>query len=702
MAEAIAVPRTLPDFKSLLKANKDVLLPIGMIGILVVMVLPMMPFMMDLLLTLSISAGLLILMVALYTIKPLDFSAFPSLLLVVTLFRLSLNVASTRLILQHGHEGPAAAGHVIQAFGSFVVGGNYLIGTIVFTILVVINFVVITKGAGRVAEVSARFTLDAMPGKQMSIDADLNAGLINEDQARARRRQIEQEADFYGAMDGASKFVRGDAIAGIIITIVNIVGGLVIGVVQHKMDMAAAAQNYTLLTIGDGLVQQIPALIVSTAAGIIVTRAGSDKTLSETVQMQMSFEPRVMGVTSGILIFFAVVPGMPMLPFLTLGAGFGYLSYLMKRSKAAEKDAVVRKAQAAQAAAAPAEPERVESLLPLDTLALEVGYGLIALIDPEQKGDLLDRVKSIRRQFALEMGFIVPPLHIRDNLDLKPGGYVVLVRGNQVTGGELMTGHLLAMSPGAELPKIEGIQTLEPAFKLPALWITERERERAQTEGCTVVDLSTVIATHLTEIIRSHAHELLGRQETQALIDVIAAKSPKLVEGLIPDVLTLGQVQMVLQNLLKERVSVRDMGTIIEVLSSYGTQTKDPDILTEFCRQALSRTITQSNLSEDGRLYVMLLEPQIEEIITSSLRQTPQGQYLALDPNRAQIIINRIQQATEQFALVNAQPIIVCMTTVRLALRRLIEKFVPEVVVLSHNEIAPDTRIETLGIIKME
>jgi len=697
---APAIPRNLGDLRSLARGNKDVLLPIGMVAILIIMVLPVRPFMMDMLLTLSIASGLLILMVALYTLRPLDFSAFPSLLLIVTLFRLSLNVASTRLILLHGHEGSDAAGSVIEAFGKFVVGGNYVVGMIVFTILVIINFVVITKGAGRVAEVSARFTLDAMPGKQMSIDADLNAGLINEDQARQRRRTIEQEADFYGAMDGASKFVRGDAIAGIIITIVNIVGGLVIGVMQHGMEVANAAQNYTLLTIGDGLVAQIPALIVSTAAGIVVTRASTDKTLSETLQMQLTVEPRSMGVASGILIFFSLIPGMPTLPFLIMGSGVGYLAYALGASRKEAQVQAVKKAEIAQAAV-PIEPEKVESLLPLDILALEVGYGLISLIDPEQNGDLLERVKSIRRQFALDMGFVVPPLHIRDNLDLKPGGYSVLIRGNQVASGELMTGHLLAMSPTEQLPQIEGVATKEPAFGLPALWIPERERERAQTEGCTVVDLSTVIATHLTEIIRNFAHELLGRQETQSLLDVASSRAPKLADGLIPDVLTLGQVQQVLQNLLKERVSIRDMQTVLETLSTYGPQSKDPELLTEFCRQALARTITAANLSEDGRLYIMLLDQQIEEAITGAIRTTPQGQYLALDPNKAQAIIKSIQDAAEQFTLVNAHPVVVCVPAVRMVLRRLLEKFAPQIVVLSHNEIARDTSIETLGVIKV-
>ena len=705
MAEASALPRSSNDIRALMQNNKDVMLPLGMVAILIIMVVPVMPWMLDLLLTLSITAGLLILMVALYTLKPLDFSAFPSLLLVVTLFRLSLNVASTRLILLRGHEGPQAAGAVISAFGNFVVEGNYVVGMIVFTILVIINFVVITKGAGRVAEVSARFTLDAMPGKQMSIDADLNAGLINDVQARERRSKIEQEADFYGAMDGASKFVRGDAVAGIIITLVNIVGGLVIGVLQHDMQLSQAATNYTLLTIGDGLVGQIPALIISTAAGIVVTRSTTDKTLSENLITQMTFEPRVMGVGAGILLGFAMIPGLPTVPFLIMGGSLAWISYSQRRGRVVRAEAearVVEEEHKRAAVAGPIEPERVENLLPLDTLALEVGYGLISLIDPEQNGDLLERIKSIRQQFALEMGFIVPPLRIRDNLDLKPGGYSIQIRGNQVAQGELMTGHLLAMSPSEDLPDLDGIPTREPAFGLPALWIPDRERDRAQAEGCTVVDLSTVAATHLTEVIRGSAHELLGRQDVQNLIDLVKKKAPKLVEGLVPDLLTLGQVQQVLRNLLRENVSIRDMHTILEVMSAYATQTKDADMLAEFCRQSLARTITNANLAEDGRLYIMLLDQQIEDLITSSTRQTPQGQYLAMDPSQAQRIINVMQEAVEHFSLVNAHPVVVCVPTARLALRRLTEKFLPQFTILSHNEIAQDTSIETLGVINLD
>ncbi len=686
------------------------MLPFMMIGILLVMVLPVPPILMDLLLTLSITSGILILMVALYTLQPLDFSTFPTLLLVVTLFRLSLNVASTRLILLNGHEGPEAAGQVIKAFGQFVVQGNYTVGIIVFTILVIINFVVITKGAGRVAEVSARFTLDAMPGKQMSIDADLNAGLIDENQARERRTKIEQEADFYGAMDGASKFVRGDAIAGIIITLVNLVGGLVIGTLSQGLSLADAAQFYTILTVGDGLVGQIPALIISTAAGIIVTRSTTKKTLSENLFYQITIEPRVPAMAAAILFIFGCIPSMPTLFMFAVSGCLGGGAFYLNRIRYQEERQIIAEAehkalalgQGREGTKGVAEPEKVENLLPLDTLALEVGYGLIGLIDPDQTGDLLERIKSIRQHFALEMGFIVPPLRIRDNLDLKPGGYSIKIRDNQIAAGELLTGHLLAMSPSEELPDIDGVPTREPAFGLPAIWITEREREKAQAAGCTVVDQSTVVATHLTEVIRSVSHELLGRQETQNLINVVKERAPKLVDDLIPDVLSLGTVQQVLRNLLRENVSIRDMVTILETLSAYASQTKDADMLTEFCRQALARTITAANLTEDGRLYIMLLDQQIEETISSSIRQTPQGQYLALDPSMAQNIINLMQEAGEHFAMVNAHPVIVCVPTIRTALRRLTEKFLPQYTILSHNEISQDTPIETLGVLKLD
>ncbi|MCL5270563.1 MAG: flagellar biosynthesis protein FlhA, partial [bacterium] len=551
MANAPLQPVSQTSPLLLLQNNRDALLPLAIIGIVLIMVVPVPAFLMDLLLTLSITASLLILFIGIYTIKPLDFSVFPTLLLIVTLYRLALNIGTTRLILLHGNEGTHAAGNLIESFGSFVVGGNYVVGLIIFCILIVINFVVITKGAGRIAEVSARFTLDAMPGKQMSIDADLNAGLINETEARARRKKIEQEADFYGAMDGASKFVRGDAVAGIMILVINIVGGLVIGVMQHGMDVAQAAQIYTLLTVGDGLVSQIPSLIVSTAAGLVVTRAAGEANLSQTVSHQILFQPRAMGVAAVMLVIFGLLPGMPTLPFMTLASMTGFVAWAaaqsMKRREAAEVETRQLESQR-QAAAA---PEAADTLPPLDLVSLEVGYGLIGLVDADQNGDLLDRIKSLRRQFAQEWGFVVPPVHIRDNLELKASGYSILIKGCVVAGYEMKPGHLLAMAAedgtGEDLG---GTPTTEPAFNLPALWIPEAKREQAQALGYTVVDQSTIIATHLTEVLKAHSHELLTRQETQSLVDVLAKKYPKVVEGVVPEILPLGLLQKVLQNLL--------------------------------------------------------------------------------------------------------------------------------------------------------
>ncbi|MCX7011174.1 MAG: flagellar biosynthesis protein FlhA [Candidatus Sumerlaeota bacterium] len=633
-------------FIQLVIRNKDIVLPVALIGILLTMVVPLPPALVDILLTASITSALLILFVGIYTTEPLQFSVFPSLLLITTLFRLSLNIATTRLILLHGNQGTAVAGHLIETFGQFVVGGDYVVGIIIFTILVIINFAVITRGAGRIGEVSARFTLDAMPGKQMSIDADMNAGLITEQQARERREKIEREADFYGAMDGASRFVRGDAVAAIIITMINIVGGLIIGVLQHGMTLAMAAQNYTLLTVGEGLVAQIPSLVISTSAGIVVSRAASEKT-----------------------------------------------SFLEEK--------------AAIEAARPGEPtpvqerEVLENLLPLDPIALEVGYGLIALVDSEQNGELLERIKSVRRQFALEMGFVVPPIHIRDNLELKPGGYSVLVRGCEVASSEMMANHLLAMAPEEQPTRIDGVKTTEPAFGLPALWISEKDRDRAQAEGMTVVDHATIIATHLTEILRAHAAELLGRQETQALLDSISKKFPKMVEGIIPEVLTLNQIQKVLQNLLAERVSIRDMQTVLETLIDKAAATTDPELLTEHVRQALARSITRQHLADDGKLYLMMLDQPIEEALIRATQQAEGARILALDPRIAQNIINAVQRGIEAFTLMQAQPILACMPMIRPQLRRLTEKFFPNLAILSHSEIAPNTPIESMGVVRL-
>ncbi len=680
---------------------KDAVLGVGVVAILGIMILPLPTPLLDFFLTFNITLGIIILLTSMYTLKPLDFSVFPSLLLVITLFRLSLNVASTRLILLRGEIGLAAAGQVIKAFGSFVVGGNYLVGMIIFAILVIINFVVITKGAGRIAEVAARFTLDAMPGKQMAIDADLNAGLIDEDEARRRRAEIAREADFYGAMDGASKFVRGDAIAGLIITVINIIGGLIIGVLQQGMDLKTAAQTYTVLTVGDGLVTQIPALIVSTSAGLIVSRAGTEKIMSRELTSEFFKHPQAMATAGGIIFLFGLMPGLPKLPFMVLGSVFAFIGLSSIRTKRTLEVEKIKKAEK-EAAAAPAGPERVEALLPLDVLELEVGYGLIPLVDEEQNGELLERIRSIRRQFALEMGFVVPPMHVRDNLQLKPGEYSVLIKGIEIARVELMLNYLLAMDPGDAKKKIEGIKTKEPAFNLPALWIPEDKKEEAQYAGYTVVDLTTVIATHLTELIRAHADELISRQDVQALIDNVAQTNSKVVEELIPDLLNVGQVQKVLQNLLKERVSIRDLQTILETLADYAALTKDTDVLTEYVRQRLGRSIVRQYQTPEGELPLMTLGKNIEDKLAKSLSEVDQGAYLSIDPEVGQKILSTLNKSLERLVQMNYQPIILCSPLIRRHLRKLTAQFLPNLVILSHSEIPPATKIKVLGEVELK
>lgn len=684
-----------------LSGGSEAVLGISVVSILMVMILPLPTPVLDLLLTFNITFGIIVLLTALYTLKPLDFSIFPSLLLLLTLFRLSLNVASTRLILINGGEGPGAAGQVIMAFGNFVVGGNYIVGLIVFIILVVINFLVITKGSGRIAEVAARFTLDAMPGKQMAIDADLNAGLIDEAAARSRRSEISREADFYGSMDGASKFVRGDAIAGIIITLVNIIGGLLIGLIQQKMDLLTAAQTYTILTVGDGLVTQIPALIISTSAGIIVSRAGADATMSKEFGRQFSLQPRALLIGGGIIFLFGLMPGLPTFSFMVLGGIVSFTGYYIIRSRKTNAQLQVEEAERQAAVAAPPPPEQVEALLPLDVLELEVGYGLIPLVDEDQNGELLERIRSIRRQFALEMGFIVPPMHVRDNLQLKPAEYAVLIRGIEVARAELMMGHLLAMDPGDAKRPIDGIETLEPAFSLPALWIPDKKKEEALQAGYTVVDLATVIATHVTEVIRSYADELLTRQDVQKLIDTTSQINAKVVEELVPNLLNIGAVQKVLQNLLRERVSIRDLQTVLETLADHAMMVKDPELLTEFVRQKLARSIIRQYENSDGELPLLTLGPDIEDLMTKSISDTDRGSYLSLDPEVGQKILNTLNEAVGRFAQMNYQPILLCSPMIRRHLRKLSERFLPNLVILSHNELTPTIQLKVLGEVRL-
>lgn len=677
--------------------NVDLLIAVALIGILGVMIVPLPPIMLDLALTFSLTLSLLVLLVAIYTDRSLDFSIFPSLLLLSTLFRLSLNVATTRLILTHGHQGEGAVGDVIKAFGHFVVGDSYVIGFVVFVILVVINFIVITKGSGRVAEVAARFTLDAMPGKQMSIDADLNAGLITEADARTRRKEIEKEADFYGSMDGASKFVRGDAIAGIIITLVNIIGGLLIGIFQRNLDLATAAKTYTMLTIGDGLVTQIPALIISTAAGIVVTRNSSSANLGGEMASQLFLKPRAVAIVSVIVCIFGMIPGLPTIPFFFVGGALGAMAWLIQRFQSEKKE---KEQQAKDEIAKKPAKENIESMLPLDMVELEVGYGLINIVESDQTGDLLERIVSIRKQFALDMGIVVPSVHIRDNLQLQPGEYRVLIKGNRVGGGTLRPENLLAMDPGGITHAVPGIATKEPAFGLDALWIGKGQKEEAEIAGYTVVDLPTVMATHLTEMIRTHAHELFGRQEADSLIENFKKNYPKVVQELIPDVLGLGTVVKVLQNLLKEQVSIRDLLTIFETLADEGHKHKDPEVLTESVRRSLSRSITQKYANEMGEVSVMTLAPRVEELISNSLLQTEAGVQLVMDPRQAQGILTNISKTIEQHPEIAGQPILLTSATARRHIFKLTNRFLPQVVVLSHNEISSDARIQAVGLVE--
>ncbi|MEJ2034418.1 MAG: flagellar biosynthesis protein FlhA, partial [Deltaproteobacteria bacterium] len=587
-------------------------------------------------------------------------------------------------------------------FGSFVVGGSFSVGLIIFLILVLINFIVITKGSGRIAEVAARFTLDAMPGKQMAIDADLNSGLINEEQAKKRRKEISRQAEFYGAMDGASKFVRGEAIAGLVIMAINILGGFAIGMLQGNMTIGQAIQTYTLLTIGDGLVSQIPALIISTSAGIIVSRAASDASMGEEFTRQIGLQPQALAVAAGIIVLFGLIPGLPHLPFVALGTLMGGLSYFAFQKQAAiRQSAEEQEVETMAAQPQPGSPESVENLLVLDILELEVGYGLIPLVDEKQEGDLLERIRAIRRQFAMDMGMIIPPLHVRDNLQLKPDEYVLLLKGIEIARGEVMMGYLLAMDAGAAKREIEGISTQEPAFGLPALWIASDKKDEAQVAGYTVVDPSTVVATHITEQLRGHADELLGRQETQKLLDNLAKTHPKVVEELVPNVLTLGGVQKVLQNLLRERVSIRDLLTICETLADYGPQIKDPSILTEYVRQKLARSILAPYVDEENNLPVLTLATRVEDLVRESIQKGEQGAQLALEPNMAQRLLEAVQEMAEKAAADGYQPVILCSAILRRHLRRLLERFLPQVAVLSHNELTPQVKIQSLGTVEV-
>ncbi|WP_079910254.1 flagellar biosynthesis protein FlhA [Paenibacillus sp. 32352] len=674
---------------------KDLVVLIGIIGIILMMVVPVPIWLLDVLLIINISIALMIILVGMNTRDALQFSIFPSLLLITTLFRLALNVSTTRNILAN-----AEAGNVVKTFGSFVAQGNIVVGFVVFIILVLVQFIVITKGSERVAEVAARFTLDAMPGKQMSIDADLNAGLINEQQAKERREKISREADFYGAMDGASKFVKGDAIAGIIILIINILGGLIIGMTMKGMDIKEAGSIYSILTIGDGLVSQIPALLISTAAGLIVTRASSEGNLAHDLTTQILSYPKLLYIVAGTITLLGIFTPIHLWTTLPIAALLAFAATKMQRNlemKQAQEDQLVEEQQIEEVRS----PESVISLLQVDPIEFEFGYGLIPLADTQQGGDLLDRIILIRRQCALELGLVVPVIRIRDNIQLKPNEYVIKIKGNTVARGELLLNHYLAMSPGIDDDSITGIETLEPAFGLPALWIDEVMKERAELSGYTVVDPPSVVATHLTEVIKKHAHELLGRQETKALIENVRESYSALVDDLIPNVLSIGDVQKVLVKLLREKISIRDLVTILETLADYGTYTKDPEILTEYVRQSLSRQITQQYATGSDSLKVITVGPSLEKKIAESVQQSDQGSYLALDPSSTQMIYQRMTDQVTRLIQAGQQPIVLTSPTIRMYLRQLLERTMQDIPVLSYSELEPNVEIQSMGVVNL-
>ncbi len=658
--------------------------PVLVIAILAMMILPLPAFLLDVLFTFNIALAMIVLLISLYTLKPLEFSVFPTVLLITTLLRLSLNVASARIVLMEGHTGADAAGKVIEAFGHFLVGGNYAVGIVVFVILVVINFVVITKGAGRIAEVSARFTLDAMPGKQMAIDADLNAGLIGEDEARKRRAEISEEADFYGSMDGASKFVRGDAVAGIIIMLINLIGGLIVGMAQHGMGLADAASRYTLLTIGDGLVAQVPALVISTAAGMVVSRVSSSSDLSEQLTSQLFGKPQALYLAAGILTLMGIMPGMPHVAFLLIGSLLGGGAYWLRQQQQQAADL----AAAAIPAAAPAEPEEVgwHDVAQVDRLGLEVGYRLVPLLDKGQDGELLRRIRGIRKKIAQDIGFLIPPVHIRDNLQLRPSAYRMTMKGVTLAEGEVQVGKYLAINPGRVFGSLPGQTATDPAYGLPAIWIQSDLREQAQTMGYTVVDAGTVVATHLSKLINDHAQELLGREETQQLLDYIAKDNPKLVEDLTPKQLSLSTIQKVLQNLLEERVHIRDMRTILEALSEQAGRSQDPDELTAAVRVALARAIIHEIFGGVQELQVMALAPGLENILVQALTSRGEGG-IGLEPGLAERMVRETVEAADRQTQAGRPVVLLVPPTIRVLLSRFLRRSAPGLRVIAHNEV---------------
>jgi flagellar biosynthesis protein FlhA len=677
---------------SLLKKNKDMLVALAIVGIVFIIVVPVPAVLLDVLFTMSITFSLIIMLITMFTTETLQFSVFPSLLLVSTLFRLSLNVSSTRLILRD-----ASAGEIINAFGNFVIGGNYVVGFVIFVIITVIQFVVITNGAGRVAEVAARFTLDAMPGKQMSIDADFNAGLLDEAEARKKRLDLQREADFYGAMDGASKFVKGDAIAGVIIVLTNILGGLAIGVIQEGMPIDQAVHIYTLLTVGDGLVSQIPAILISTAAGILVTRSGNDSNLGQNFTAQLLSFPKVIMMAAGITLMFGFVPGLPFFPFFILAAGSGLSAYMLMQE---EKNRITAPAQGIQVEREKTfDADDFLKAVNVDVMEIELGYNLLRLTDHEDGGDLLDRITAARRQIALELGLMIQPIRVRDNLQLPPNRYAIKLKNNALATGELLVGHFLAMDPGGVTDEVEGIPTKEPTFGLDALWIEPKDKDEAELVGYTVVDPAAVLVTHLTSIIKNHSYELLGRQEVKMLVDNIQRDHPAVIEELIPQQLSIGDVQKVLQNLLRERMPIRDIITILESLADNAPDNKDIDYLTEAVRQSLARTLCHMYACKNDKLFVMTLDPELEQKIAASLHHTAQGTYPMLDPGITQRVINNLATQAENMSMQGYAPIALVTPRIRLPLRRLIERSLPNMTLLSYNEILPGMDVEAVGVV---
>jgi flagellar biosynthesis protein FlhA len=677
--------------------HSDLIAALGVVLIVVMLIVPLPPLLLDLFITLNISAALAIVVSTMYLPRALDFSAFPTVLLLSTLFRLAINVSVTRLILLEGD-----AGDVVKAFGEFVVGGNVVVGLVIFLVLIVIQFVVVTNGAGRVAEVGARFTLDAMPGKQMAIDADLNAGQITEEEARLRRQEISREADFYGAMDGASKFVKGDAMAAVLITIINLVGGLVIGVLQQGMPFADAAHHFSLLTIGDGLAAQIPALLISVATGIIVTRAASDGDLGSDVAGQILRQRKAPMVAGGVIVMFALIPGLPKIPFLLIGGIFIAIGYAIKdgmpegllgEERAAAPAAVERHAEL------PAPADAAVGALQIDPLELAIGFGLVPLVDGSAGGTLLQRVGVIRRQIAAELGMVISPVRIHDDVALDSHEYVVKVRGSEVARGRLLPGHQLAMDPGDAVGQLPGVPTTEPAFGLPAVWIADQSRAEAEALGYTVVDAESIVVTHLTETIRGHAHELLTRQETKQLLDQLKETNAAVVEEVVPDVLTIGEIQRVLQALLREGVSIRDLGAVVEAAGDKARITRDPTLLAEYARQALGRAITAPHLDGEQRLLAVSLDPAIEQEVSESIAQTADGEFLAMDPARAQSLVHALSGQVEHAVQRGRRPVLLCSARIRRHVRRLCEQSLPQLAVCSYNEIVPGIRVETIGVV---